>query len=351
MDLTSLSYEALMIARSQLTWTLRQFFHTRDYLEIEAPLVVHSPGLEPHLNAFEVKHVHTGTLKKTRHYLHTSPEYALKRLLGKTQRLKKIYSLTPCFRDEPLSYTHQPEFTLLEWYHKEVQLDDLMQECESLLLHLAQTSPLFNPSTQSLSLLQPWTREKLHWDLNRPFIQITMQEAFLKWASIDLNQCDHLEDFRLYASKAGVGQSALTGDWDELFFQIFMDKVEPHLGKEHPTFLTHFPARHSALARIDPLNPRWALRFELYLGGIELANAFDELSHAQEQHTRFKKDLQERTRNQRPLYPIDFELLEVLEGLGQCVGIALGFDRLLMLLLGQHTLEAIRPQPWTTLDL
>ena len=138
-------------------------------------------------------------------------------------------------------------------------------------------------------------------------------------------------------------------DWDTLYFQIFMDYIEPHLGQQRPTFLYGFPASQSALARLDPKDPRWALRFELFAAGLELANAFDELSDPQEQEKRFIQDQQDRKRMNKVVYPLDQHLLADLSEMGQCVGIALGLDRLFMLLFGADHIDQVRVQAWQDL--
>lgn len=313
--------------RARLLRAIRAFFDTRDFVEIEAPVLVHSPGLEPHLDAFEVK---TGT----RRYLHTSPEYALKRLLGTTD-LARIYSLGPCFRDEHASDTHSPEFTLLEWYETGLDLFGLMDQTEALIIECA----------GALGVEQI-TRDGAMVALDAPFERLSVQEAFTRYAGVD--PWEHTTAQALKAAAIAAGQRVDTDSpaWDDVFFQIFLNAVEPQLGRERPVFLWGYPPSQAALARLDPEQPSRALRFELFAAGLELCNAFDELIDPVEQRRRFEIDLADRRDLGRPLYPIDEPLLEALAGMRPTCGIAVGVDRLAMLLLGVQRIDSLRAQPW-----
>ena len=332
--------------RGALTWTLRQFFHEEGFIEVEAPSIVCSPGLEPHLDAIEVCQSHSGDQLSDRRWLHTSPEYALKRVL--CSGLDRVYHLGSSFRDEPSSSTHSPEFCMLEWYMRDASLDDLMAQCERLLSALAKRM-LADP--QSIIAVDPTSHMSVQRRLvsfQAPFERLSVHEAFLKYAHIDLTATQTEETLAEAAREVGVAERGLYGGWDDLYFQIFMDKVEPHLGRGRPTFLYNFPASQAALAKLDPHDPRWALRFEIFNDGVELANAFDELSDPQEQRARFIADQAERRRLNKVVYPIDEPLLSNLTRLGQCVGIALGVDRLMMLLLGAQSIDEVRTQSWLT---
>lgn len=329
-----------LILRAKLLWALRQFFNREGFIELEPPCVVTSPGLEPQLDSIEIhaplSHAHGG---QSRHWLHTSPEYALKRYLGgEGIDVQRVYALTPCFRDEPPSRTHSPEFSMLEWYARDLTLFELMNQCERLILtlHTVAQAELGEEDKQSVAWLHP----------DRPFERLSVQEAFEKHAGIDLQSCSSVGLLREAAASAGIRASALEGTWDELYFQIFMDLIEPRLGQAHPTFLYGFPASQAALARLDPKDPRIALRFELFAAGHELANAFDELSDPVEQRSRFEHDLEIRAARNAQRPPLDEALLSRLSGLGHCVGIALGFDRLVMTLCGAQSIDEVRMQAW-----
>lgn len=324
----------LLITRGHLLWTLRSFFYREGFLEIETPSLVCSPGLEPQLDAFEVNARYAAKSIPARRLLHTSPEYALKRYLGGEGReVQRVYSLGSCFRDELPSTTHSPEFTLLEWYARDLSLEGLMSQCEALIRALAEEGRA-----------RGYTPQRLLDD--RPYERLSVQEAFIRYAEVDLERCPDVERLRLAAERSGVRRDALHGSWDELYFQIFMDLVEPHLGSERPTFLYDFPASQAALAKLDPERPQWARRFELFAEGLELANAFDELSDPEEQRARFLEDLEVRRQRGAQCPPIDEVLLARLPQLGDCVGIALGFDRLVMSICGVDEIDLVRLQPW-----
>ena len=336
----------LLMTRAHLLWALRSFFHREGFLEVETPSIVCSPGLEPQLDAFEViahyAHHDVSAEARERRRLHTSPEYALKRYLGaEGQSVNRVYAIGSCFRDEPPSKSHSPEFTMLEWYARDLSLEELMSQCESLMMSIAEEA-------DRRGQLDQWWGTMIHKQdqAGHQFERLSVCEAFLKYAQVDLRDCQDLEALRDAARRIGIRESALNGDWDELYFQIFMDLVEPQLGRDRPTFLYNFPASQAALAKLDQDDPRWARRFELFAHGIELANAFDELSDPIEQKARFIEDLERRRYKGSQLPPIDEVLLERLPALGQCVGIALGFDRLVMSLCGVDDIHLVRLQPW-----
>lgn len=312
-----------LLARHRIRRAVRAFLDDRGYVEIEAPLLVVSPGLEPHLDAFEVP---TGG---PRRYLHTSPEYALKRLLG--DGFERIYSLCPCFRDEPAADTHSPEFTMLEYYAVGLDLESLMAETEALVIAAAAAAGA-GPGGVELAA---------------PFERLTVREAFLRHANGVDPWCYAEAGALANAARARGLRVSLEGDrWDDVFFQIFLNHVEPELGRGRPVFLHRWPASQAALARLDPADPTVALRFELYAGGFELANAFDELTDPAEQRRRFQADLAHRRLEGRQLPPIDEALIDALGRMRPTAGIALGFDRLVMLLTGATRIDDVRPQPW-----
>lgn len=329
--------DSIIIDRAHLLWALRNTFHREGFLEIESPSIVVSPGLEPQLDAFEVRARYAQADQAQRCWLHTSPEYALKRFLSTTgQDVQRVYSLGSCFRDEPPSSSHSPEFTMLEWYARDLSLEDLMSQCETLIKNLSQVA-------ENLGYPQNILQQ------DQDFERLSVREAFLRYATIDLAQTQSVEELRIAAKKAGIRADGLHGTWDEVYFQIFMDLVEPNLAPNGACFLYDFPASQAALAKLDPHDSRWARRFELFINGVELANAFDELSVASEQKTRFQADLELRAQRGAQLPPIDEILLSHLDQLGQCVGIALGFDRLVMLLFGLKHIDQVKLQPWVGL--
>ena len=301
--------------RARLTRAVRAFFDDLDCFEIQVPLMVSSPGLEPHLDAFEVVH------SQPNRYLHTSPEYALKKLLG--LGLKRVYSLGPCFWNEPISKTHSPQFTMLEWYMTGFDLFELMTQTEALVQTAWRSLGCPNIHIDDIQL-----------DLDSTFERLTVRDAFKRYAGLDPWHFESADDLLKAAQDAGLTSSQLSGRWDDIFFEIFLNHVEPQLGRERPVFLWGWPASQAALSRIDPSDPTRALRFELFAGGLELANAFDELIDSEEQRRRFESDQHMRASMRKTVYPIDEALLDALNNMSPTSGIALGFDRLVMLMLG-----------------
>ncbi|MGC6417695.1 MAG: EF-P lysine aminoacylase EpmA [Bradymonadia bacterium] len=301
---------------------IRAFFSQRDYVEVFPPVIVPSPGLEPHIEPFAV----SGESRQG--YLQTSPEYALKTLLA--TGLPNVYAITPCFRDEPNSATHSPQFTMLEWYRTGADLHGLMDETEALIKTLVTSGH--------------GSSKRFGCDLNTTFERLSMREAFIRYAHIDPWQYACGESLRRAALKVGGRLSSMDDHWDHVFIEIFVNCVEPKLGLDRPCFIYGWPASQAALARLDPSAPEYALRFELFAGGFELANAFDELTDADEQRARFLTEQTERAELNRPVYPVDERFLEALENVNPCSGIALGVDRLVMLLLEVDTITEV--QSW-----
>lgn len=317
-----------LLSRARMRRAVRDFLDGRGYVEIEAPLLVVCPGLEPHLDAFEVP---TGG---PRRYLHTSPEYALKRLLG--EGFERLYALCPCFRDEPASRTHSPEFTLLEWYQVGLSLEGLMDETEALI----------RAAYAALPAGAPGRAEDPFRGADR-FERLSVREAFRRHAA-GLDPWHHptADALRTAARALDLRASTDSESWDDVYFQIFLNHVEPALEAGKPVFLHGYPASQAALARLDPADPTVARRFELYGGGFELANAFDELTDAAEQRRRFEADRAFRKAEGRQVPPIDEALLQALRHMRPTSGIALGFDRLAMWLTGAGHIDEVRPQAW-----
>jgi lysyl-tRNA synthetase class 2 len=301
---------ALMAAR------IRAFFTARGYLEVETPYAVPAPGEEIHLRAFRTA---PGGL-----YLHTSPEFAMKKLLA--GGAGKIFQLARVWRDETHSATHAPEFTMLEWYRPAATLVDLMDETEALLRAVLPPSVMWNGHYVSLSR----------------FERMTVAEAFFRFAGADVLAT--AGDAAALAASAGA---VLRGgeNWEDLFFRLLLERVEPQIGRDHPVFLTHWPAAQAALARRDPADPRVAERFELYAAGLELANAFVELTDPVEQLARFVADRARRHSLYGEDWPLDEDFLAAVSRLPACAGIALGFDRLVMLATGAPRIADVQWLP------
>jgi len=323
-----------LAVRGRILAALREFFAARGYVEVDTPALQVSPGLEPHLKAFgTVLHDPRDGGARPR-YLHTSPEFAMKKLLA--GGMTRIWQLAHAYRDGERGPTHHPEFAMLEWYRAGATYRDLMDECEALL-RAAQDAA----GADALR----WQGERA--DARRPWQRLSVAEAFARHAGIDLPATvpDPLapDPALLAAASAGIGIAPHDGDdWETMFFRIFLERIEPHLGIGAPTILCDYPITLAALSRPKPDDRRLAERFELYVCGLELANAFGELTDAAEQRRRFLADQARKQTLYGETYPIDEDFLAALEhGLPDCAGIALGFDRLVMLATGAEHIEDV----------
>jgi lysyl-tRNA synthetase class 2 len=308
--------------RGLLLAATRAFFTARGYTEVETPYAVPAPGEEVHLSAFATERIGTDGSRRPL-WLHTSPEFAMKRLL--VAGAGPIFQLARVWRNGEGSARHAAEFTMLEWYRLGASMDDLIAEVTDFLR----------------AVLPP-----LVTDLRR-VERLTLAEAFERYVGADL--LGTAGDAPALAASAG--ERLRDGeDWEDLFFRLLLARVEPHLGQAHPTFLTHWPAAQAALARRDPADPRVAERFELFVCGMELANAFVELTDASEQRARFLADRARR----HALYghedwPLDEDFLAAMaHGMPPAAGIALGFDRLAMIASGADRVDQVQwlPEPW-----
>jgi lysyl-tRNA synthetase class 2 len=279
--------------RARIIQSIRAFFIGRGYLEVETPHRI--PGNAPE--------VHIDAAAAEGWFLHTSPELAMKRLLA--AGYPRLFQICRVWRREERGGKHLPEFTMLEWYRAGVDYTALMAECEELLRALAPGGRL-SWQGREVDIASPWER-------------LTVREAFERHAPV------------------GLDEALATERFDEtLAFEI-----EPHLGRTRPTFLTEYPAELAALARKKPGHPQVAERFELYVAGLELANAFSELTDPAEQRERFARDEAARRAAGKPPYPSPEKFLCELETMPEAAGIALGVDRLVMLLTGAETIDKV----------
>lgn len=318
--------------RARLVAETRGFFSARGYTEVETPSLVPVPGMEVHLRAFRSAwrpHLGAGGAARTL-WLRTSPELALKRLL--VAGAGPVFELARVWRNGEAGTLHAPEFTMLEWYRPGLPFAGLMDETEAFVR--AVCPPVVGHAG-------------VETDLRLPFRRLTVAQAFAEHCGgIDILATEG-DAARLRAEARSAGIAPRDGEgWEDLFFRLLLERVEPRIGRDRATFLTHWPAPQAALARRDPADGRAALRFELYAAGVELANAFDELTDAAEQRARFVRDVAERRRlhgdAEDGSWEVDEDFLRALEhGMPAGSGIALGFDRLAMLASGARRIEDV----------
>jgi lysyl-tRNA synthetase class 2 len=310
--------------RAAVEREIRAFFDGRGFRETRTPIVVPSPGMEPHIRPFRVVDAAGRDPAAGRRYLHTSPEFAMKRLL--VGGLEKIFQIVPVFRDEPDAPTHRPEFTMLEWYRAYAGYEEIMRDTEELVAHLAiavHGEPLLRYAGRTIDVAPPWPR-------------LRVRDLFAQHAEVDLVRADR-DAMAAHAERLGLSPS--DGDtWDDLYFRIWLTVIEPQLPSDRAVLVTRYPASQAALAAVDADEDgsRWARRFEIYAGGLEIGNAFEELTDPVEQRRRFEADMTLRAATYGPSFPpspIDEDFLEALaEGMPPAGGIAVGVDRLVMLL-------------------
>jgi lysyl-tRNA synthetase class 2 len=320
-----------LLARGRIATRLRQWFAERDFFEVETGILQRSPGNETHLHAFATElRGPDGTA--ARRYLRTSPEFACKKLLAAGER--RIFEFARAFRNRERTALHAPEFTLLEWYRASEPYDALMQDCAALLALAAEGGATGRFGFRGLDI-----------DPSSPPERISVAEAFERYTGIDLlatlagGQTDR-DGFAAAAQAAGV-QTAGDDSWGDIFSRVLVEKVEPNLGIGRATILDEYPAVLSALARPSPRDARVAERFELYACGVELANGFGELNDPVEQRRRLIQEMAEKQRLYGDSYPLDEDFLAALGAMPPASGIALGFDRLVMLATGAARIDQV----------
>ena len=290
--------------RSTLLQAIRSFFLIRDYIEVDTPIRLPVLLPEAHIQPFA----------SDGWFLQTSPELCMKMLLA--NGCEQIFQLCHCFRKEECGQFHQTEFTMLEWYHRGWDYVDLMEECEDLFGALAgKVSDL-----EGVNRKEEIVYKERTISLKKPWIRLSLRDAFFRFADISVEQA--------------IAQ--------DRFEEMLVEKIEPHLGWTRPVFLYDYPIPLASLAKVKDNNPTLAERFELYIGGLELANGFSELVDATAQRERFVQEISTIKQMGRSAQMPEHFLL-ALEGLGDTAGIALGVDRMLMLLQGKETLTEVLP--------
>ncbi|WP_334176069.1 EF-P lysine aminoacylase EpmA [Pseudoxanthobacter sp.] len=314
-----------LAARGRITAALRSYFAAGDFVEAETPVLQVSPGNEVHLHAFATTLIdNDGT--PSRLYLHTSPEFTAKKLLA--GGVPRLFTLARVFRNRERTDLHHPEFTLLEWYRAREDYGVLVEDCAGLLRIAADAAGAESLRFRGRSA-----------DPRAGVERVTVVEAFRDLAGIDLPaslaDADRPDRTVLAAQARAAGIRIADDDtWADIFTRVMVEKIEPRLGHGRPTALMDYPASEAALARRKPSDPRLSERFELYACGVELANGFGELTDAAEQRRRFEADMAEKQRLYGERHPIDADFLAALAAMPPASGIALGVDRLVMLLTG-----------------
>lgn len=310
---------------------VRDFFISRGYLEVDTPALQTAPCMEPHIQAFKTELLSPDMQSRRTLYLHTSPEFAMKKLL--VAGLPKIFQLATVFRNAEGSGWHSPEFAMLEWYQSGMDYKDMMDETADLVRAAAGAGAMLTAAGKTCDPHAPWEK-------------ITVVDALRQYADVDIeNHLGDLAHIRAEAVRIGVYTSP-HDDWENALLKILMDKVEPYLGMTVPTVIYDYPVSMAALARPKPEDARFAERFEVYVCGIELANAFGELTDATVQRERFEHDVAQRKRIYGDDYPVDEDFLKAIEhGLPQSSGNALGLDRLVMLITGADHIDLVRAAP------
>lgn len=314
--------------RHALLQKIRAFFINKGYLEIDAPHLTPFPSLDPHIRSIPVQ-VYLENEKILSLFLHTSPEHAMKKLL--VAGAGNCFFLGKVFRNGERTRFHNPEFTLLEWYTKAITLNDLIHDTEQLVYEMILQffpKPFLEYQGQIIDLTLPWPR-------------ITIQELFTQKTGVPFDLQIDLEGLKTLASRLNIYFSP-EDNWETLFFRIFIEKIEPGLGFPKPVFITEYPLELGLMAKRNEKNPSVVDRAELYIGGIELANGYCELTDPEEQEARFNNEQNKKVREYRGHWPIDEELLDALKkGLPLCAGMALGFDRLLMLITNAPSIQDV----------
>ncbi len=326
-----------LVLRGAIKAAIRNRFEKAGFTEVECGVLAVSPGNEAHLSAFATEKIAPDGEKRLL-YLHTSPEFAAKKLLAAGET--KIFDFARVFRNREAGPLHANEFTMLEWYRAGAPYAAVMGDAVDLVRLAAETAG---------------TRQFVfHGGVCDPFAEaeeLTVAEAFFRYAGIDLAATlteggEGIRDALADAARiAGIAPAA-DDTWADIFSKVLVAEIEPRLGEGRPTLLDRYPACEAALARRAPDDPRFAERFELYVCGVELANGFGELTDPEEQQKRFECEMDEKERIYGERYPLDEDFLAALSHMPEASGVALGFDRLAMLAAGARTLNDVI---WTPL--
>ena len=326
-----------LLARNRIQRAIRDWFDANDFVEVDPAALAISPGNETHLHGFATPMIGNDGMARPM-YLHTSPEFVMKKLLAAGEQ--RIAAFAHVWRNRERGALHHPEFTMLEWYRAGQDYTVLMEDCADFLMLAAEAAGA-----------DGFRFRQAECDPYASPVRLSVAEAFAEYAGIDLlatiapdgNATDR-DGLAAGLAQAGIAHDA-SDTWSDLFSRALAERVEPHLGHGAPTILDRYPVPEAALARRSPDDPRVSERFELYACGVELANGFGELTDPVEQRHRFMADMAEKSRIYGETYPLDEDLLAALPLMPPTSGIALGFDRLVMLATSAPSIEAVMWAP------
>ena len=328
----------LLVQRGRLKAAIRAHFEAQHFTEVECGALVASPGNETHLHAFETRLLGPDGADQLL-YLHTSPEFAAKKLLAAGET--RIFDFARVFRNRERGRLHAPEFTMLEWYRAHEGYDAVIADSLALVRLAAEVVEA-----------QRFSYRQAECDPRAGAERLTVAEAFTHFAGIDLLATlsasgeGDAGSLRSRARRGGIDVSD-DDDWSDMFSKILTLRVEPRLGLERPCILYEYPVCEAALAKVTARDPRVAERFELYVCGVELANGFGELTDPVQQRTRFEKEMAKKERVYGQRYPLDESFLDALSGMPPASGVAMGFDRLVMLATSAPNIDSVL---WTPLS-
>ena len=324
-----------LLARARISTVTRRWFCARGFTEVQPAALQPSPGNETHLHGFRTSLIRPdGSVHDA--YLHTSPEFAMKKLLAAGER--QIFSLTDVFRNRERTALHAPEFAMLEWYRAHASLERLMEDCSALVAlaaHISEAKTFLYRGREASPFVPPE--------------RMTVRDAFRFYAGIDIydsvSTTGHADTEAFAQQVRNIGiRIAPDDDWSDIFSRVLAERVEPNLGIGRPTILHSYPVSEAALAQVSVGDSRIADRFEFYCCGVELVNAFHELRDPTEQRKRLVEQMEKQERIFGVSYPLDEDFIAALADMPDASGAALGFDRLIMLATGAKRVESVQ---WT----
>ena len=317
-----------LYVRARILDAVHRFFYQRNFIAVETPVLVRASAQEEHIRLFSTQYRREGTTEAENFYLAPSPELYMKRMLG--VGLERIFQISRSFRNGETGAFHNPEFTLIEWYRAYASYEEIIHDVESLVAFVA--AEVLGQQTIS--------RSGKEIDLRPPWERITVHRAFARWADIDLGACATRAALLRRARELGYGSARPEDSWEDLFHKILLERVEPHLAEIGAVHLVDYPRQLAALAKMKEGYPAIAERAEAYVGGVELSNGYTELNDPNEQYLRFVEGARSDLTAEYP--PFDQDFLAAMErGFPPAGGVALGMDRLVMLIAGVAKLDQV----------